>query len=80
LVEPPASPALLAAIKRWRLTEAKRRRVPAFCVMDNQALKRIAAIRPDSDEKLLTIKGMGPARVKNYGPHIIELIKQTKPE
>jgi DNA topoisomerase-3 len=67
--------ALVAALKQWRLAEAKRARVPAFRVLHDRTLVAIAAARPRDEEALLAVPGMGPALLKRYGSRLLALCR-----
>jgi DNA topoisomerase-3 len=71
---PDAAPELVEALTRWRLHEARQREAPAFTILNNATLQRIAALRPDSEDKLLEIKGIGPALAKRHGSAILEIV------
>ena len=45
-------------------------------VFGDATLRLIAAARPTSDTELLAIKGIGPAKLENYGDDLIDLITQ----
>ncbi len=70
----PNSDRIEASLRAWRLSEARRRAVPAFRIFTDQVLKTIAAQRPTSDSELLTISGIGMATVKKYGPEIYRVV------
>jgi DNA topoisomerase III len=63
------------ALRTWRLTEARRRGVPAFRILTDRALQEIASKRPGTDRDLLAISGIGMATVKQYGPQIYRLVR-----
>jgi DNA topoisomerase-3 len=67
-------PALLAALKAWRLEEARRRGVPAFQVFTDRSMKAIAANRPRNEEELLNLHGVGPRLVKKYGGKVLKIV------
>ena len=71
---PDAPPELVDALTRWRLNEARQRAAPAFTILNNATLQRLAALRPESEEKLLEIKGVGPAIVRRHGAAILKII------
>jgi DNA topoisomerase III len=62
------------ALRVWRLNEAKLRKIPAFRVFGDRALRGIAATCPRSDAELLTVSGIGMSIVKKYGAQIYRLI------
>ena len=48
------------ALRAWRLSEAKRRRVPAFRIFGDRALLSIATTAPRNEAELLAVQGIGP--------------------
>jgi superfamily II DNA helicase RecQ len=62
------------ALRAWRLSEAKRRRVPAFRIFGDRALQSIATTAPRNEAELLAVHGIGAGIVKKYGAHIFRLI------
>ena len=47
---------------------------PAFIVFADSVLRDIAAVRPTSLDQLSAIKGIGPEKLKLYGPAILEAV------
>jgi ATP-dependent DNA helicase RecQ len=66
--------ALFERLRAWRLERARADSVPAYGVCQDVTLRAIAATRPSSNEELLAITGMGPARVERYGAEILALL------
>jgi DNA topoisomerase-3 len=62
------------ALRTWRLSEAKRRKVPAFRILSDRALKSIAVSFPKNETELLAVPGIGTGTVKKYGTHIFRLV------
>lgn len=60
-------------LRAWRLSEAKKRGLPAFRILTDRALRAIASERPASPEELLNVPGIGPATAKQYGTAICRL-------
>ena len=71
---PPPDPELVAALKEWRLGEARHREVPAFHILHDRTLNAIAAARPASADELLAVRGMGPGLAGKYGEAILKVI------
>jgi superfamily II DNA helicase RecQ len=65
--------ALKARLKEWRTGEAKRLRVPPYCVMHDRTLTAVAFARPTNPRQLLEIDGIGPAKIEKFGPAILEI-------
>jgi superfamily II DNA helicase RecQ len=66
------------ALRAWRLSEAKRRRVPAFRIFGDRALLSIAASAPNNEAELLAVQGIGAGIVKKYGEHIFRLVAASR--
>ena len=66
------------ALRAWRLSEAKRRRVPAFRIFGDRALLSIATTAPSNEAELLAVQGIGAGIVKKYGAHIFRLVAASR--
>jgi DNA topoisomerase III len=58
----------------WRLSEARRRRVPAFRILTDKVLGAIASSRPRDSTALQRIHGVGPKLAERYGEAILALV------
>jgi len=67
-------PAVETTLRNWRLAEAKRRKVPAFCIFNDQTLRALAAKRPETAAELLAIPGIGLSIVEKYGAQLYRLL------
>jgi RecQ family ATP-dependent DNA helicase len=65
--------ALAARLKEWRTGEAKRLRVPSYCILHDRTLRAVAMARPTNPRQLLEIDGIGPTKVEKFGAAILEL-------
>ena len=72
----PAGVELRERIRQWRLDRAKADDVPAFVVFNDRTMDEIVARKPTTPQQLLAVPGIGPAKVRNYGDELIELISQ----
>jgi len=71
-----AAPAeLVETLRNWRINEARRQRVPAYCVMHDRTLLTVAATAPQSESELLSIKGIGPTLIRKYGESLLALLR-----
>jgi len=75
---PPPSPELVAALKEWRLEEARRREVPAFHILHDRTLMAIAAAHPQDQDNLLAVRGMGPGLMGKYGEAILKVLAKHR--
>lgn len=67
---------LLDALKRWRLETADESSIPAYCILQNIALNELVSQRPQTTTELLEIKGIGPAKLKQFGQSLLEIIAE----
>jgi ATP-dependent DNA helicase RecQ len=74
---PPPDAELTTRLKRWREEVRTRENVPAFRVLSNAALDELARMRPTTVEGLLAVKGIGPAKVEQYGEALLEMLKPS---
>ena len=65
---------LYARLKVLRKALAAARRVPAYVVFSDATLLKIAELRPQSDEALLAVPGIGPAKLELYGRALLEAV------
>jgi len=65
---------LFGRLKLLRKQLATERHVPAYVVFSDATLLRIAEQRPASDEALLAISGIGPAKLQLYGRVLLETV------
>jgi len=71
----PQKERLIEALKEWRLKEASGK--PAFTVFNDRTLMFIAEAMPTNKDALLSINGIGPAKLRAFGDAIIDLVKKV---
>ncbi|MGC2240779.1 MAG: ATP-dependent DNA helicase UvrD2 [Acidimicrobiia bacterium] len=69
-----ASPATMDRLRAWRLEQARRQGVPAYVVFNDRTLESLASVRPGTEEALLQIPGIGPAKLDAYGDQLLDLL------
>lgn len=69
---------LVAALKSWRLEKAHELNVPAFYIFSNKVLDNIAAYLPHTQEELLEVPGIGPAKAEGYGAAILKIVQENQ--
>ena len=77
---PPAqdvSEVLVAALRAWRRSEARKFGVPAFRVFPDRTLLALAEQQPANESELLAVKGVGPALVRKYGEKILAIVRNA---
>ncbi|MFY9489073.1 MAG: DNA helicase RecQ [Solirubrobacterales bacterium] len=60
-------------LREWRRAQAEERAVPAYVIFHDATLREIASTRPTSIADLEGIKGVGAAKLENFGQALIEL-------
>ena len=63
----PEAAAAFQSLRQWRLDRSKADGVPAFVVFSDATLRELARRRPATDEALLAVPGIGPAKLAAYG-------------
>ncbi len=72
------SPQALERFERLRQVRAelaRERSLPAYCICQDRTLKLIAQFAPTDEETLAQVKGMGPAKVRMYGPALLDALR-----
>jgi DNA topoisomerase-3 len=70
----PDAPPLEAALRAWRTTEAKKRRVPAFRILTDRTLIGIVHAHPKDESERLDVSGIGPALLGKYGRALLSIV------
>jgi superfamily II DNA helicase RecQ len=64
-----------AALRTWRLVEARRRGVPAFRILSDRSLRALATSHPVTTQELLGVPGIGSGTVEKYGTNICRVLR-----
>ncbi|MBW3599721.1 MAG: ATP-dependent DNA helicase [Planctomycetes bacterium] len=76
----PPNIGLLDALREWRRNRADRMGVPAYQVLTNATADLIARTCPETLAALEQVKGIGPAKLDQYGEEILQLVgRYTSP-
>lgn len=70
----PLDPDLVERLRSWRRQEATARGVPAYRILTNRALEGIARARPQNEDDLLSVHGVGKKFLEELGPSVLELL------
>ncbi|NQV31907.1 MAG: DNA helicase RecQ [Phycisphaeraceae bacterium] len=65
---------LFEALREMRSSIAAKKRVPAYVVFGDTALRDMARLRPSTKERFLDVKGVGQKKAKQYGKVVLETI------
>lgn len=63
-------------LRALRTEIAARKKLPAYCILSDDALRGLARERPQSEAEMLEIKGIGPAKLEQYGPAFLDVIRE----
>ena len=66
--------ALFEALRSWRKETADAESVPAFVVFNDATLQLVAEQRPESEEALLRVSGIGRAKLEKYGEELLAVV------
>lgn len=69
---------LFEELRKQRKMLADEKQLPAYMIFDDKTLQEIVETLPDTDELFLQVRGVGPIKLKMYGPYFISLIKKFK--
>jgi len=70
---------LFEALRKLRATIAGKRRIPAYLVFSDAALRDMARRRPSTLEGFLEVKGVGEEKCRQYGETVLAVIKDYCP-
>ncbi|TAM83682.1 MAG: hypothetical protein EPN47_04760 [Acidobacteria bacterium] len=68
---------LEAALRTWRLTEARRRNLPAFRIFNDRTLRALAARCPVTTQEFMAVTGNGISTFEKYGKDISRLLREN---
>jgi len=77
-VEAPYDEKLFEALRKWRREKADAGRIPAYLIYPDVTLKELAREKPETHDQLLTIRGIGPAKARQFGAETIKVIHETQ--
>ena len=64
---------ILSELKLWRTSQASKDAVPPYVVFSDKTLIEIARARPQSENDLLEVSGVGPAKLEKYGGDVLRI-------
>jgi DNA topoisomerase-3 len=66
--------ALFEALREWRGTEARKKGLPAFRILNDRTLLGVATHAPSDEGALLQVSGVGPSVIRRYGPALLDIV------
>lgn len=73
-------PVLWERLRSLRFELAKSSSIPAYTVFHDSTLKELVTRLPDTLEEMLTISGIGQAKLEKYGELFLEVIRKHREE
>ncbi|KIO49720.1 DNA helicase RecQ [Nitrosospira sp. NpAV] len=71
----PAARALWARLRAWRIDMAKKHGVPAYVVFYDATLAELVHLRPQTENELSQVPGMGARKLESYGDDLLEILR-----
>jgi len=65
---------LYEELKMWRASKAKEKGLKAYMIIHNKPLIKICNDKPQNEQELIKIKGVGPKFCEDYGDEILEIL------
>jgi ATP-dependent DNA helicase RecQ len=65
---------LYQRLRAWRLQRARANGVPAYTLFTDRTARELAARRPADEEALRSVRGMGDARIRDFGQELLGVI------
>jgi len=69
---------LFNELREWRLTEARKRGIPAFRILTDRVLSAICRACPSDEDELLEVSGIGPHTARKFGRGILTVISSSR--
>jgi len=68
---------LFDALRAWRRDKATSMgNVPAYIIYPDRTLQELARVKPQSDAELLEVRGIGPAKARQFGEETLAMIRK----
>jgi len=63
-------------LKSWRSAVSEEKGIPAYLVLSNAVVDELAKVKPMDADELARVKGIGPAKLIEYGARILEIVDE----
>ena len=74
----PASAEAWDRLRAWRGEKARDLKVPAYVVFDDSTLRLVATTLPVTEPALLSVRGVGPAKLESYGSELVAITEDLR--
>lgn len=75
--EVPYDVTVFEALRQWRRDVAGRMGIPAYLVYPDATLKELARQKPQTETALLEVRGIGPAKARQFGAETLAIIREA---
>lgn len=76
--EPVENELLLAELKAWRTERARKDKIAPYMVFHDTTLLELSRRKPQTEQALLGVKGLGPMKVEKYGQDLLEILEDKE--
>lgn len=66
------------ALRTWRASRAKQEGIPPYMIANNKQVAGIVKLKPESKTALASIKGLGEAKIQQYGDEIMKILESRQ--
>jgi len=70
---------LFDALRDWRREKAGAMGIPAYLIYPDRTLQELARVKPQTEAELLEVKGIGPAKARQFGAETLAIILDAAP-
>ena len=71
----PAARALWVRLRVWRTEVAKKHGIPAYVVFHDATLAELVRLRPQTENELRQVPGIGARKLESYGEDLLEILR-----
>ncbi len=68
---------LFEQLRGWRKRQANEESVPPYCVMGDKTLRAIAQLKPQDDNALAQISGIGARKMEKYAEDVLDIVRNA---
>ena len=69
----------MAILKKLRKQLADANNIPPYMVFADRTLNEMASVNPQNEAEFLSINGVGPAKLKQYGAAFLKVLNELAP-
>lgn len=73
----PSAQAAAEMLREWRAAKARHSGRPAYLIFDDRTLNEIATRLPTTEAGLLSVSGIGPVKLDQYGSDLIAIVEKA---